>query len=75
MAIDITAEKIIPIKNVPDWCHEKMGQRFHLSTVHRWRLKGTRGIRLESLLCGGIRVTSEEAILRFFDATTLAADG
>lgn len=51
------------------------GGSVHVSTVHRWRQKGVRGIRLETFLRGGIRYTTHEAIQRFFAATTAAADG
>jgi uncharacterized protein DUF1580 len=47
----------------------------HVSTLHRWRLRGIRGIRLETCLIGGIRYTSHEALARFVTATTAAADG
>ena len=33
--------------------------------LHRWRLNGVRGTKLETLLCGGVRFTSVEAIARF----------
>lgn len=33
--------------------------------LHRWRLNGVRGTKLETLLCGGVRFTSVEAISRF----------
>ena len=36
-----------------------------LCTLHRWRMHGVRGTKLETLLVGGIRYTSEEAIARF----------
>ena len=51
------------------------GGAVHVSTVHRWRIKGCRGVRLESFLRGGVRHTTREAIERFFAATTAAADG
>jgi hypothetical protein len=51
------------------------GGAVHVSTTHRWRLKGVRGVRLETFLRGGIRYTTNEAIERFFAATTAAADG
>ena len=75
MAINIATESIIPVRKVPDWCEQHLGRRVHPSTVHRWRLRGARSIRLETLLVGGARVTSEEALSRFFHATTAAADG
>ena len=46
----------------------------HVSTIHRWRLRGIRGIRLETVLIGGRRFTSREALARFAAATTAAAN-
>ncbi len=51
------------------------GGAVHVSTIHRWRMKGCRGVRLETFLRGGIRHTTREALERFFVATTAAADG
>lgn len=51
------------------------GGAVHVSTIHRWRMKGCRGVRLETFLRGGVRHTTREAIERFFAATTAAADG
>lgn len=39
-----------------------------LCTLHRWRLSGVRKTKLETLLVGGIRYTSVEAISRFIAA-------
>ena len=36
--------------------------------LHRWRLNGVRGVKLETILCGGTRFTSVEAISRFIAA-------
>ncbi|MBM4005680.1 MAG: DUF1580 domain-containing protein [Planctomycetes bacterium] len=51
------------------------GGGVHISTIHRWRLRGVRGVKLETVLRGGTRVTSREALARFFAATTAAANG
>jgi hypothetical protein len=51
------------------------GGAVHVSTIHRWRMKGCRGVRLETFLRGGVRHTTREALERFFAATTAAADG
>ncbi len=75
MAIDIQNEKLIPFREVPAWCKEHVGKRIHPSTIHRWRLRGTRSVKLETLLVGGARYTSAEALARFFARTTAAADG
>ena len=44
-------------------------------TLHRWRLRGCRGVKLETALVGGRRVTSREALQRFSDRTIAAATG
>lgn len=75
MAIDIASESLIPLRDVPGWCHENLSNRVHISTVHRWRQRGARGAKLETLLVGGGRYTSIEALHRFFAASTAAADG
>lgn len=36
--------------------------------LHRWRISGVRGAKLETLLVGGTRFTSVEAIARFIFA-------
>ncbi len=48
-------------------------RRLSLATLHRWRLNGVRGVRLETILIGGLRYTSREAIERFI-ASQNAAD-
>ena len=73
--IDVTAENLIRFCELPKWTDEHLGRRVHPSTLHRWRLRGTRGVKLETLLVGGTRYTSVEALNRFFAATTAAADG
>lgn len=37
----------------------------HIATLHRWRLRGVRGVKLETVLVGGRRFTSVEALARF----------
>ena len=49
--------------------------RPNVTTVWRWRNRGVRGVKLETGLFGGRRMTSREALARFFAATTAAADG
>jgi hypothetical protein len=48
--------------------------RPHLATLHRWIARGCRGIRLESILVGGRRFTSREAIARFIQGTSAQRD-
>lgn len=51
------------------------GRGIHVATVVRWSTKGVRGVRLESLMVGGTRYSSIEALERFFAATTAATAG
>ena len=39
-----------------------------IGTLHRWRKQGVRGVVLETVLVGGRRMTSREAISRFIEA-------
>lgn len=72
MSIDLTTETPITLATA---ARTLPGGAVHVSTIHRWRMKGVRGVRLETFLRGGIRYTTDEAIERFFAATTAAADG
>jgi hypothetical protein len=38
-------------------------------------MRGVRGVRLETLMVGGTRCTSVEALQRFFERITVATDG
>lgn len=40
----------------------------HVSTLWRWATSGIRGVRLETAMVGGVRVTSDGALRRFFAA-------
>jgi hypothetical protein len=70
MPIDFARETLIPFHEAP----KHIPGRPHISTLHRWRLKGCRGRRLETGLFGGRRFTSLEAIQRFFQSDD-APDG
>jgi len=71
MPIDIHRESPLKINEALDL----VPGRPHLSTLWRWCHRGVRGIKLETVLIGGTRFTSREALQRFFDRTTAAADG
>lgn len=73
MSIDLSKEPAIPLADVPKlrWLPRRRGgRRLHVSTVFRWCLRGIRGVRLEYVQAGGIRVTTEAALLRFFERLT-----
>jgi hypothetical protein len=48
----------------------RRGRKTHVSTIYRWALSGSKGIVLESLVTPSGRVTSREALARFFEALT-----
>mgnify|MGYP001493838456 CR=1 FL=1 len=68
--IDVSTEDLLTFPGVARF----LPGRPSLSTLHRWRQRGIRGVALETLLIGGQRYTSREALQRFFDASTAAAD-
>ena len=51
------------------------GKRPHPATLFRWRQGGRHGVKLETLLVGGRRQTSVEAVRRFIQRTTAVANG
>jgi hypothetical protein len=64
----LDGEKLFPI---PKAFEIETGVRISPATAHRLRLRG----RLETVKLGGRRMTSIEAVRRFIEATTRAADG
>jgi len=44
----------------------------HVSTFHRWRLRGIRGVKLETVLVGGRRYVSRESLRRFCEELNAA---
>jgi hypothetical protein len=75
MTIDIATEQVVTLthacKHLPQ---RRRGKRPALPTLYRWSNEGVNGVRLESIMVGGTRCTSVEALQRFFDALTAAAD-
>ena len=71
MSIDLTET----LKTLAEAARTLPGGPVHVSTIHRWRIKGIRGVRLSTILRGGIRYTSDAALETFFASTTAAADG
>jgi len=69
--IDTEHEKIITLADAT----KILPGRPNLSTLWRWRLRGVRGVTLETILSGGKRFTSVEALRRFQERVTAAADG
>jgi hypothetical protein len=76
MAIDITHERLITIEQAAQMLPGRDGGTVHRLTALRWtRPPGLRGVILESVLAGPRRCTSVEALSRFLERVTLAANG
>jgi len=52
-----------------------LASRPHVSTLHRWRTRGLRGVKLVAAKVGGRRVVEVAELERFIEAVTAAADG
>ena len=70
--LDLAGETIVSLNAARD--EIPGGRRVSSSTLQRWQRQGLRGIRLETAIVAGTRYTSIEAIGRFIEATTEAAD-
>lgn len=66
MSIDPKTETLVTFSDAR--CALPGGRRVSLATLHRWRLAGVRGHKLETCLVGGRRHTSRQAIDRFIAA-------
>lgn len=63
MTIDATKEDLVSFNDAR--CAFPGRDRLSLATLHRWRLHGVRGTKLETILIGNRRFTSKQAIARF----------
>lgn len=69
--IDLDHEDLVGLADAAKHLAERFqstGRKVHTSTVWRWASKGVGGVVLESVKFGGARVTSKQALARFFDA-------
>ena len=74
--IDVTTENLITLSKAARDLPSRNGKRgINNSTVWRWTVRGIRGVKLETVLVGGTRFTSQQALNRFFHASTAAAAG
>lgn len=73
--IDIAVETIFPIVEAPGRLPSRHGKKINITTVYRWIRSGSRGVKLESIILGGVRYTSTEAIQRFVERVSAAANG
>jgi len=66
MAIDTNLEKLISLRSAAQLLPERRrGKKPHISCLYRWTTTGCRGVILESVMVGGTRCTSREALARF----------
>ena len=69
--IDISQEKLKTLTEAAkDLPRRRSNRPTAISTVYRWSTKGLRGHKLETILIGGVRFTSSEALERFFRSVT-----
>ena len=67
--IDYNQEQLIPIKQVCDMFPGRTGKGIALASVWRWISEGLQGgHKLETIIIGGERYTSREAVGRFIAA-------
>ena len=60
---------LIPLRAAALRCPPgRTGKPRHVSTLHRWALRGVRGVRLATVCIGGVRYTTPEALREFFSA-------
>ena len=74
--IDIATETVLSLSEAREKLpRRRKNARPDLATMYRWWRQGIRGIRLETIMVGATRCTSIEALQRFFNALTAAAEG
>ena len=74
--IDSARETLISLADVPANLPDRRGgKRPHVSCIYRWAQRGCKGVTLETLQCGGTKVTSLEALQRFFERLSAVAGG
>lgn len=73
--IEIDKENLVLLSEVPKILPKRNGKAVHLSACYRWMRSGLSGVRLETVLVGGQRFTSKEALNRFWHRVTAVRDG
>lgn len=69
--VDLLSETTVTLTEAS----KRLPNRPHTSTIWRWYKTGIRGRRLETVVVGGRRLTSLEALSRFAGALTADRDG
>lgn len=74
MTIDLQRENPVSFGKLARSLPRRSDKPVAPSTVHRWRLHGIQGIRLEAIKIGGTWHTTDEAFQRFCEKLTAQAD-
>lgn len=75
--IDFRKEQVLSLAaaaKLPCFQNRRCGRPIAVATLWKWSTTGCRGVRLETVMVGGSRATSLEAIGRFVEALTLQAN-
>jgi hypothetical protein len=67
---DLMSEDLVTLRQAAALLPHRRGRPTAYSTVWRWATRGARGVVLETVVLGGGRVTSRQAISRFAAALT-----
>jgi hypothetical protein len=74
--IDLLNEQVVSFRELASRLpRRRMGRPTHVTTIHRWRSRGIKGIRLAAVRLGGAWVTTLQAYQRFCAALTTKATG
>jgi len=73
--IDPLHDELITLKEVAAMVPGLCGGRMNPQTVYRWATRGVRGVKLETVMVGGRRLTSREAVRQFIETLTAAQNG
>ncbi len=72
--IDFVEEPPIPLDEIPPELIPGRRGPVHIVTLQLWCTRGVRRVKLESLLIGGRRCTSLQALRRFYERVSEARD-
>lgn len=67
--------QLVKLSKVPEIVERITGDRPHVATIHRWRLRGCKGVKLQTAFAGGHCRTCEKWLREFFAGVTAAANG
>lgn len=69
--IDFREEEVVSLAKAAKQLPGRVeGKSLHVGSIHRWANRGRRGVVLETIMVGGRRCTSMEALDRFFRRLT-----